>query len=180
LPLRGIGTRTLKISLVLLLQLHHLCLQAPLDFDPTSPDRSFDYVIARRFGIIDGRPGNFWTINGRLFPDVPMFHVREGDVVAMRIVNDSGEVHPMHLHGHHVVVLSRDGVAASGSPWIVDSLDVHPGETYEIAFVADNPGIWSDHCHTLPHAVDGLVAHVMYEGVTTPFTINGAAGNLPE
>ena len=78
-----------------------------------------------------------------MFPDVPMFHVREGDVVVMRIVNDSGDVHPMHLHGHHVVVLSRDGVAASGSPWLVDSLDVHPGESYEIAFVADNPGIWS-------------------------------------
>ena len=153
---------------------------APLGLDPTSPDRTYDYVIARRFGIIDGRPGNFWTINGRLFPDVPMFHVSEGDVVVMRIVNDSGDVHPMHLHGHHVVVLSRDGVAASGSPWWVDSLDVHPGETYEIAFVADNPGIWSDHCHTLPHAVDGLVAHVMYDGVTTPFTINGDAGNSPE
>ena len=153
---------------------------APLSFDPSSPDQVFDYVIARRFGIIDGRPGNFWTINGRMFPDVPMFHVREGDVVAMRIVNDSGDVHPMHLHGHHVVVLARDGVAASGSPWIVDSLDVHPGEAYDIAFVADNPGIWSDHCHTLPHAVDGLVAHVMYEGVTTPYTINGEAGNRPE
>ena len=137
-------------------------------------------MIARRFGLIDGRPGNFWTINGRMFPDVPMFHVSEGDVVVMRIVNDSGDVHPMHLHGHHVVVLSRDGVAASGSPWWVDSLDVHPGESYEIAFVADNPGIWSDHCHTLPHAVDGLVAHVMYDGVTTPFTINGDAGNQPE
>jgi FtsP/CotA-like multicopper oxidase with cupredoxin domain len=153
---------------------------APLDFDPTAPDRSFDYVIARRFGIIDGRPGNFWTINGRMFPDMPMFHVREGDVVVMHLRNDSGDVHPMHLHGHHVVVLARDGVAASGSPWIVDSLDVHPGERYDIAFVADNPGIWSDHCHTLPHAVDGLVAHVMYDGVTTPFTINGAAGNRPE
>jgi FtsP/CotA-like multicopper oxidase with cupredoxin domain len=153
---------------------------APLGLDPTSPDRTYDYVIARRFGLIDGRPGNFWTINGRLFPDVPMFHVSEGDVVVMRIVNDSGDVHPMHLHGHHVVVLSRDGVAASGSPWWVDSLDVHPGDTYEIAFVADNPGIWSDHCHTLPHAVDGLVAHVMYDGVTTPFTINGDAGNRPE
>jgi FtsP/CotA-like multicopper oxidase with cupredoxin domain len=152
----------------------------PLDFDPTRPDRSYDYVIARRFGIIDGRPGNFWTINGRMFPDVPMYEVSEGDVVVMQLRNDSGDVHPMHLHGHHVAVLSRDGVAASGSPWIVDSLDVRPGERYEIAFVADNPGIWSDHCHTLPHAVDGLIAHVMYEGVTTPFTINGEAGNRPE
>lgn len=151
-----------------------------LDFDPGAPDRSYEYVIARRFGLIDGRPGNFWTVNGRMFPDVPMFHVREGEVVVMRLRNDSGDVHPMHLHGHHVVVLSRDGVEASGSPWIVDSLDVRPGESYEVAFLADNPGIWSDHCHTLPHAVDGLVAHVMYEGVTTPFTVDGAAGNRPE
>ncbi len=153
---------------------------APIDFDPSRPDRTYDYVIARRFGIIDGRPGNFWTINGRMFPDVPMFEVSEGDVVAMRIENRSGDVHPMHLHGHHVVVLSRDGVAASGSPLLVDSLDVHPGERYEIAFLADNPGIWTDHCHTLQHAVDGLLAHVMYDGVSTRFTIHGAAGNQPE
>ena len=152
----------------------------PLGFDPERPDRTYDYVIGRRPGLIDGRPGLFWTINGRMFPDVPMFHVREGDVVRMRLANESGEVHPMHLHGHHIVVLSRDGIAAQGSPWWVDSLDVHPGERYEVAFVADNPGIWTDHCHTLPHAVEGLVAHVMYDGVTTPFMINGAAGNQPE
>ena len=153
---------------------------ADLGFDAAHPDRTFDYSIGRRIGLIDGRPGMYWTVNGRLFPDVPMFHVRTGDVVRMRITNQSGEVHPMHLHGHHVVVLSRNSTAAHGSPWWVDSLDVHPGETYQIAFVADNPGIWSDHCHTLPHAVDGLVAHLMYDGVTTPFTINGAAGNQPE
>ena len=153
---------------------------APLGFDAAHPDRTFDYAIGRRIGLIDGRPGVFWTVNGRLFPDIPMFHVREGDVVMMRLTNNSDEVHPMHLHGHHVVVLSRGSVAAHGSPWWVDTLDVRPGETYEVAFVADNPGIWSDHCHTLPHAVDGLVAHVMYDGVTTPFTINGAAGNQPE
>ena len=153
---------------------------APLGFDAASPDRTFDYVIGRRFGIIDGRPGNFWTINGRMFPDIPMFQVREGDVVVIRIVNNTSDTHPMHLHGHHAVVLSRDGVPASGSPWWTDTLDVFPGETYEIAFVADNPGIWSDHCHNLPHAVDGLIAHVMYDGIWTPFTINGDAGNHPE
>jgi FtsP/CotA-like multicopper oxidase with cupredoxin domain len=152
----------------------------PLGFDASRPDRRFDYVIRRRFGLVDGRPGNYWTINGHLFPDVPMFHVREGDVVRMRIVNRSDEVHPMHLHGHHVVVLERNGVAASGSPWLVDSLDVRPDETYEVAFVADNPGIWSDHCHTLRHATDGLVAHLMYEGVTTPFLVGGTAPNKPE
>jgi FtsP/CotA-like multicopper oxidase with cupredoxin domain len=153
---------------------------APLGLDPARPDRSYEYVIGRRPGLIDGRPGMFWTINGRMFPDVPMFRVAEGDVVRMRVANESDEVHPMHLHGHHAVVLSRNGLAAQGSPWWVDSLDVYPGEEYEVAFLADNPGIWTDHCHTLPHAVDGLVAHVMYDGVTTPFTINGDARNQPE
>jgi FtsP/CotA-like multicopper oxidase with cupredoxin domain len=81
----------------------------------------------------------------------------EGDVVRMRISNRSGEVHPMHLHGHHAVVLSRNGVAATGSPWWVDSLNVGNGESYEIAFVADNPGIWMDHCHNLPHAAEAGV-----------------------
>jgi FtsP/CotA-like multicopper oxidase with cupredoxin domain len=109
-----------------------------------------------------------------------MFVVAEGDVVRMRVTNRSGEVHPMHLHGHHGVVLSRNGVSATGSPWWTDSLNVGNGETYDIAFVADNPGIWMDHCHNLPHAQEGLVAHVMYEGVTTPFTIGGSVANKPE
>ncbi|UOY03863.1 multicopper oxidase family protein [Blastococcus sp. PRF04-17] len=81
-----------------------------LGFDPDRADRDFRYEIGRRIGFLDGRPGFWWTVNGRLFPDVPMFHVAEGDVVRMTITNDSGDVHPMHLHGHHAVVLSRDGV----------------------------------------------------------------------
>jgi FtsP/CotA-like multicopper oxidase with cupredoxin domain len=86
----------------------------------------------------------------------------------------------MHLHGHHAVVLSRNGAASTGSSWWVDSLTVANGESYEIAFVADNPGIWMDHCHNLPHAAQGFVAHLMYEGITTPFVMGGEAGNEPE
>jgi FtsP/CotA-like multicopper oxidase with cupredoxin domain len=85
----------------------------------------------------------------------------------------------MHLHGHHAVVLSRDGVKATGSPWWFDSLNVKDGETFVVAFVADNPGIWMDHCHNLKHAQQGLVTHLMYEGVTTPYRV-GHAGNEPE
>lgn len=153
---------------------------APLGFDPADAGRSFEYRIGRRFGLVDGVPGRYWTINGRMFPDVPMFVVRDGDVVRMRIENSGADNHPMHLHGHHAVVLSRDGEPATGSPWIVDSLDVGRGETYEIAFVADNPGIWLDHCHDLPHAADGLVAHLAYAGVYTPFRIGGPGANEPE
>ena len=148
---------------------------APLSFDPDDADRRFEYAIGRRPGFVDGRPGIWWSVNGGLFPDVPMYTVVEGDVVRMRISNGSGEVHPMHLHGHHAVVLSRDGEPATGSPWVVDSLDVGDGEEYEIAFVADNPGIWMDHCHNLPHAQEGLVAHLMYTGVSTPYVVGGVA-----
>ncbi|MEV6982467.1 multicopper oxidase family protein [Sphaerisporangium sp. NPDC051017] len=153
---------------------------APIGFDPDAADRRFVYDIGRRPGFLDGRPGLWWTVNGHMFPDVPMFVVASGDVVRMRIGNHSGETHPMHLHGHHAVVLSRSGVRATGSPWWVDSLEVGNGEWYDIAFVADNPGIWMDHCHNLPHASEGLVAHLMYEGVTTPFTIGGQKRNEPE
>ncbi|WP_238010971.1 multicopper oxidase family protein [Dactylosporangium sp. AC04546] len=153
---------------------------APLGFDPGAAGRTFRYEIGRRPGFVAGRPGMFWTINGHLYPDVPMYTVAEGDVVRMTIVNSSGEVHPMHLHGHHAVVLSRDGVRATGSPWWFDSLNVGDGERYEIAFVADNPGIWADHCHNLKHAADGLVAHLMYAGYTTPFLLGAATGNSPE
>ena len=54
------------------------------------------------------------------------------------------------------------------------------GETVDIAFKADNPAVWMDHCHNLPHAAEGLVAHLMYEGVTTPYKIGGDADNEPE
>jgi FtsP/CotA-like multicopper oxidase with cupredoxin domain len=151
-----------------------------LGFNPAKADRRFDYSIGRRPGFVRGRPGLWWSINGHLYPDVPMYVVREGDVAIMHIDNHSGEVHPMHMHGHHAVVLSRNGVAATGSPWWIDSLNVLDGETYEIAFVATNPGIWLDHCHQLKHAADGMVAHLMYEGVSTPYQIGGTPDNQPE
>ena len=152
----------------------------PIGFDPAKATRAFRYDIGRRIGFFDGKPGLWWTINGHQYPDVPMFVVSEGDIVRMTIKNTSGQVHPMHLHGHHVVVLSRDGVRASGSPWRTDSLNVEDKETYEVAFVADNPGIWMDHCHNLPHAAQGLVTHLMYTGVTTKHHLGGTPNNQPE
>src|SRR5690349_18633890 len=160
------------------LDLLHYGTPAPLGFDPATAARSFEYAIGRRPGFVDGTPGLWWSVNGHLLPDMPMFTVAEGDVVRMHITNTSGEVHPMHLHGHRMVVLARNGVPATGSPWWVDSLGVGDGESYDVAFVADNPGIWSDHCHNLLHARDGLVVHLMYAGVAPSYKIGGA--NVPE
>jgi FtsP/CotA-like multicopper oxidase with cupredoxin domain len=153
---------------------------APLGFDPSKADRHFTYDIGRQAGFVNGKPGLWWSVNGHLYPHLPMYVVHDGDVVRWRIKNSSGDVHPMHLHGHHAVVLSRNGTPASGSPWWFDSLDVQDGETYDVAFVADNPGVWMDHCHNLKHAAQGLVTHLMYAGVSDPYRVGGKPGNEPE
>jgi hypothetical protein len=36
-----------------------------------------------------------------------------------------------------------------------------------------------DHCHNLKHA-EGMVTHLMYEGVTTPYRLGEETGNTPE
>ncbi|MGH3079672.1 MAG: multicopper oxidase family protein [Gaiellaceae bacterium] len=146
----------------------------------TDFDRTFELDIGKRIGFMKGRPGYHWSVNSELFPETPMYMVSRGDLVKMRIVNDTDVVHPMHLHGHHLLVLSRDGKPATGSPWWVDTLNVLGNEEYEVAFRADNPGIWMDHCHNLPHARDGLTMHLAYEGVTTPFRLGDDPGNHPE
>jgi FtsP/CotA-like multicopper oxidase with cupredoxin domain len=143
-------------------------------------DRHFRFDIGRKPGFLDGNPGNQWTVNGGIYPDVPVFVVERGDLVRVSIANHTSSIHPMHLHGHHVLVLSRNGIAVSGSPWWVDTLDVAPGERYEVAFRADNPGLWMDHCHNLRHAAAGLTMHVAYAGVTTPFRVGSSAHNRPE
>jgi FtsP/CotA-like multicopper oxidase with cupredoxin domain len=154
---------------------------APTPFGASSHfDRTFELDVGRKPGFLDGKPGMQWSINGGIFPRVPMFMVEEGDLVRISIDNSTSAVHPMHLHGHHMLVLSRDGKPVSGSPWWSDTLNVEPGEKYEVAFRANNPGIWMDHCHNLSHAAAGLTMHLAYMGVTTPFETGGTAHNHPE
>ena len=154
---------------------------APTPFDASSPfDRRFELEITRKPGFFDGTPGLQWAINGHIYPDVPVFVVEKGDLVEITITNDSNGIHPMHLHGHHLLVLSRDGQPSTGSPWWSDTLNVLKGESYVVAFRADNPGIWMDHCHNLKHASQGLTMHVAYASVSTPFLVGGEPGNRPE
>jgi FtsP/CotA-like multicopper oxidase with cupredoxin domain len=143
-------------------------------------DRRFTLRIDERIGFYDGRPAIQYTLNGASFPHVPMLMVAEGDLVAVTYINRSGQHHPMHLHGHHMLVLSRNGHPTTGSPWWVDTLDVAPGDTYRVAFRADNPGIWMDHCHNLEHAADGMILHLGYTGVTSPFRTGPSTTNHPE
>ncbi len=155
---------------------------APAPFDETTRfDREFLMVLDQIYiGHYNGRANSLWAINGEVFPHTPTFVVEEGDLVKTRIVNRSLLYHPMHLHGHHVFVLSRNGEPYKGSPLWLDTVLVEPGETYEVAFRADNPGIWMDHCHVLEHAAWGMSMHLTYHNVTTPYMVGKASGNHPE
>jgi FtsP/CotA-like multicopper oxidase with cupredoxin domain len=141
-------------------------------------DRTFQLKISKKVGFLNGRPGRHWALNGKLYPRTPMFEVEKGDLVRINLVNDSTSAHPMHLHGHHFVVLSRNGKAVS--PWSTDTLLMLPNERYTVAFRANNPGLWMLHCHNLRHAADGMSMHVMYAGVTTPYRAGKSAHNDPE
>ncbi|GIJ46095.1 hypothetical protein Val02_29810 [Virgisporangium aliadipatigenens] len=140
--------------------------------------RTFDLRLDDGFGFSQGRLGFVSSlINGRLYPAVPNLEVAHGDRVRVRIASRSTVNHPFHLHGHRVRVLSRNGTPATGSPWWTDTLNVGTGEVYEIEFVADNPGIWTDHCHNFQHGANGMVLHLAYTGVSSPFTDDD---HLPE
>ncbi|MGR0158752.1 multicopper oxidase family protein [Paenarthrobacter nitroguajacolicus] len=137
-------------------------------------------VLDRQFRFVDGVPRYAFTVNGAAYPLVPSIEVAEGDTVKVTIVNRTSEPHPMHPHGHHVQVLSRNGVPPSGSPLILDTIDVLPGEVWELLLYANNPGIWMDHCHNLDHAAEGMMMLLKYQGVSSPFVHGGHSHNRPE
>lgn len=147
---------------------------------PERFDREARIDISEGFGFQNGALGYVYSINGRVFPDVPPITVREGELVKIIIANGGLVEHPMHLHGHHVRVLSRDATPVSGSPIWLDTVLVQPGEVWELALRADNPGVWMDHCHILFHAAAGMMLHVEYEGVQSNFDAGAASGNVPE
>lgn len=136
-------------------------------------------VLERLIRVVGGVPRLADTINGAAFPSIQPIVVEAGDSVVVTIINRGTETHPMHLHGHHMLVISRNGVEADGALWL-DTVDVKPGETWQVVFVADNPGLWMDHCHNLEHAAAGMVMHLAYSGVSSPFELGGDHGNAPE
>jgi len=153
---------------------------APAAPVPSRFDRHFAVNIGRKLGFFKGgmKLGWQWTINGKAFPNMPMYMLRAGETVEFSFSNKSHAAHPMHLHGHHMLVFARDGHGVI--PWWSDTLEINPGERYDVAVIANNLGIWMFHCHNLPHAAQGLVTHVAYEGVSTPFVMGTASGNEPE
>lgn len=106
--------------------------------------------------------GYVWAINdivGNKLDMPPLIDTQVGQSVLLTIQNETAFPHPMHLHGHHMKLLSIDDQPLSDPRW-VDSPLLMPNQTMKLAFVADNPGKWLFHCHALEHHAAGLGALV--------------------
>ncbi|RAL24091.1 multicopper oxidase family protein [Thermoflavimicrobium daqui] len=144
--------------------------------DKISLQSKFDKVHSL---TLDWSWPNKFTINGEVMHHIPPIMVKKGHLIKLRLINKGGGTHPMHLHGHMFKVLTRNGKPLKSSIYL-DTLPVSENEIYEIAFIADNPGLWMKHCHNLIHAQLGMSMMVNYEGITTPYRVGTKSGNLPD
>ena len=123
-----------------------------------------DYVMV----LNDGYHG--YTLNGKGFPATEPIVCSIGQTVRIRFMNEGMMIHPMHLHGMHMTVIAKDGWDQP-MPWKCDTLNIAPGERWDVLVKATNPGTWAFHCHILPHAES---EHGMF-GMVTALIVKPAA-----
>jgi FtsP/CotA-like multicopper oxidase with cupredoxin domain len=112
---------------------------------PPAHRADVDYVMV----LNDGAHG--YTLNGKSFPATEPIACSQGQTVRIRFMNEGMMIHPMHLHGMHMTVIAKDGWDQP-MPWRCDTLNIAPGERWDVLVKATNPGVWAFHCHILPHA----------------------------
>ncbi|EKE78286.1 multicopper oxidase family protein [Oceanibaculum indicum] len=103
--------------------------------------------------------GLAWTVNGEAVSGHlhdPLFRLKQGQSCRMVLENDTAWFHPIHLHGHAFRVIARNGQPVADDAFL-DTVLLAPRETAEIAFLADNPGMWMLHCHVLEHQEGGMM-----------------------
>ncbi len=115
---------------------------------------------------------NLFTMNGLAYPDTKPMNIKQGDKVRIRLINASASTtHPMHLHGQQFKVVATDGNPVPEAAQLTkNTITLNPGETYDIEFAANNPGVWAFHCHELHHAGAGMMTLLKYDGYTAPVT----------
>ena len=97
------------------------------------------------------------AINGRSWPHTERLDATVGDTLVWRVLNASGTVHPMHLHGFYFRVDDFDGPqalpqskTASGRMAVTEHM--LPFNTMIATWVPERAGNWLFHCHYQPHA----------------------------
>jgi len=115
---------------------------------------------------------NFFTMNGRSFPNTTPLVTCQGEKVRIRLANSGRDAHPIHIHGHQFLVTASDGNSLS-SPLLKNTVLVASGETWDIEFDSYNPGTWPFHCH-IPHhnsnnltkGIGGMFTTIIYLIIT--------------
>ena len=114
---------------------------------------------------------NFFTMNGRCFPYTTPLEVCCGENIRIRLANSSDQAHPIHIHGHQFMIAASDGNMIPLDRRIVkNTVLVSSGETWDVEFSANNPGIWPFHCH-IPHhmtnnftkSIGGMLTTIAYK-----------------
>jgi len=124
---------------------------------------------------MEGGMPNYFTINGRAYPATDTIHMKVGETLKVRFIgSSSGFIHPMHIHGGPFVVVARDGeMLAPSDRFKADTINVGPGQRYDVIWTALKPGKWMIHCHishhttnnnTEQHGGGGLMMHIDVAG----------------
>jgi FtsP/CotA-like multicopper oxidase with cupredoxin domain len=102
--------------------------------------------------LMEGALPNFFTINGKSFPATDTIHMKVGERVLLRFIGSANNfIHPMHVHGGPFTIVATDGTPAPpGARLEKDTINVAPGERYDVVWTAREPGRWLLHCH-IPH-----------------------------
>lgn len=124
------------------------------DFIMMFSDWSSKWAFKPGYGGVPGDVYDYFTLNGKSYPDTQPLMVKKGDFIRIRLIGAGEFVHSIHIHGHVFKVAFKDGHPLP-NPYDADTISVAPGERYDIFIDADNPGIWMVHDHVDSHTVNG-------------------------
>jgi FtsP/CotA-like multicopper oxidase with cupredoxin domain len=101
---------------------------------------------------MDGMQPNYFTINGKAYPATETIAMKLGETLKVRFIGTNNSfIHPMHIHGGPFEVVARDGETIPVSARLfADTINVGPGQRYDVVWKARERGKWLIHCH-IPH-----------------------------
>jgi FtsP/CotA-like multicopper oxidase with cupredoxin domain len=102
--------------------------------------------------LMEGGMPNYFTINGKAYPATDNVAMKVGQTIKLGFIGTNNNfVHPMHVHGGPFEVVAVDGVTLNeNARYQADTINVGPGQRYDVVWTARKPGKWLVHCH-IPH-----------------------------